>query len=57
MNDGKLCVLELNLEFVRSVGQFYLWSKRGEKEERICSMIDHCIGNHVWFSNFLKVEV
>lgn len=55
--DGKECFQELDLDFVRSIGQLFSWSNRGEGDKRIWSRIDHCVGNPLWFVKYTEVQV
>lgn len=42
----------IGLEFLKSVGQFYSWSQRGDNDHRIQSRIDHYLCNPMWLQNY-----
>lgn len=57
LQDGRACIQSLRLITLRSVGQKYSWTKRGEDELRIMSCIDHCFGNLQWWNKYGQVCV
>lgn len=54
MRDGLECIEKMGLSFVKSVEQFYSWHCAGLGDGRICSKIEHCLGNDEWWRKFYK---
>lgn len=45
------------LGFVKSLGHYYSWSKKGTRIDRIYSRIDHCVANAKWLMKYDNVCV
>lgn len=56
MEDGCACLDDLNLSFVKSLGQFYSWHK-GSEGGLIRNRIDHCLCNNAFPQMFPYAQV
>lgn len=57
MRDGLECIQKLQLSFIKDVGQYFSWNKRGEGENKILSRVDHCLGSPEWMMEHGEVYV
>lgn len=55
--DGARWMDRCGLGFVKSLGHFFSWSKKGISDSRIYSRIDHCVANDKWLMKYSNTYV